>query len=327
MRLNEEVASVEECPDGGVIAHGHDGGIDGFISSYRYMPEQNWGYVILLNSSFSGRALQDLNRLAIDFLSKDFSKVQQPVVPIPASELRRFAGYYAPRAPRNQIFAFLDDLTLGTRIRVIRGQLMRSGLFGKPEPVFPVGKNLFRSEKEPEGTTIFFTDESGGMAVVGSGLEGIPYSERSSLVATYTRLVLLTVCFALMLSSLLFAPVWIARKLFGAMKDVRHLWVRGAPLLASVSLLIVPLCFMKLSGSVSGSQIGTFDLLTAGVFLGTLLFPCFSILGLVLVLRVPKSEIQRGVRIHSLLASSACCVLTGFFLSWHLLPLRLWAVA
>jgi len=50
-----------------------------------------------------------------------------------------------------------------------------------------------------------------------------------------------------------------------------------------------------------------------------------SILGLVLVLRVPKEEIHRGVRIHSLLVSSACCVLTGFLLSWHLLALRLWA--
>jgi hypothetical protein len=48
-------------------------------------------------------------------------------------------------------------------------------------------------------------------------------------------------------------------------------------------------------------------------------------IGLVLVLRVPKSEIHRGVLTHSLLASSACCVLTGFLWSWHLLALRLWA--
>ena len=27
--------------EGGLVTHGHDGGIDGFISSYRYMPEQN----------------------------------------------------------------------------------------------------------------------------------------------------------------------------------------------------------------------------------------------------------------------------------------------
>jgi hypothetical protein len=85
--------------------------------------------------------------------------------------------------------------------------------------------------------------------------------------------------------------------------------------------LLVPVCFTQLNGP----QIGTFNAWTAGIFLGTFLFPLFSMIGLVLVLRVPKSEIHRGVLTHSLLASSACCVLTGFLWSWHLLALRLWA--
>jgi hypothetical protein len=106
------------------------------------------------------------------------------------------------------------------------------------------------------------------------------------------------------------------------MKDVRHLNVRVYPLLATLSLLLVPLCFTKLSGP----QIGTLNLWTAAIFLGTFFFPVFSIVGLVRVLRVPKSEIHRGVRIHSLLVSAACCVLTGFFWSWGLLAVRLWAV-
>src|SRR6266403_2085614 len=117
--------------EGGVVTHGHDGGIDGFISSYRYMPEQNWGYVVLLNSTNSGRALHQLNLLAIDFLSKSFPKPQQSVINPPAGDLEKFAGFYAPRAPRTQMFAFLDDLTGGTRVRVIKGKLKRSGLFGQ----------------------------------------------------------------------------------------------------------------------------------------------------------------------------------------------------
>src|SRR5438270_250748 len=91
--------------EGGVVTHGHDGGIDGFISSYRYMPEQNWGYVILLNSDSSQQALESLNRLAIDFLSNDSLKPQQPATTLPAKALEMFAGYYAPRAPRSQLFA------------------------------------------------------------------------------------------------------------------------------------------------------------------------------------------------------------------------------
>jgi len=307
--------------EGGVVTHGHDGGIDGFVSSYRYMPEQNWGYVVLLNSTNSGRALHDLNLLAIDFLSRGFPKPQQAVINPPARDLEKFAGFYAPRAPRTQIFAFLDDFAGGTRIRVIKGKMTRSGLFGQPVPLLCVGKNAFRSDKEPEGTMIFFTNEFGDMAIAGSGLEGIPYSERSSLIMPFVRVALLSLCLFFMLTSLPFALVWLFLKLVGAMKDVRHLSVRVAPLLATLAFLIVSLCFLNLKGS----HIGSLNLWTAGIFLGTFFFPLLSITGLVLVLRVPKDEIHRGVRIHSLLASSACCVVTGFLLSWHLLALRLWA--
>src|SRR5216684_2980974 len=188
--------------EGGVVTYGHDGGIDGFISSYRYMPEQNWGYVILLNSDNSQQALESLNRLAIDFLSKDFVKAQQPAIFLDNYQLERFAGYYAPRAPRSQLFALKDDLTGGTRIRVINGKLTRSGLFGQPEPLLAVGKNLFRGEKEPEGTTVFFVTETGDWAVASSGLGGISYSERSSLALALLRVTLLALCLFFMLTSL-----------------------------------------------------------------------------------------------------------------------------
>lgn len=307
--------------DGGVVTHGHDGGIDGFFSSYRYMPEQNWGYVVLLNSTQSGKALRDLNLVAIDFLSKDFPKPQQAVSNPPLSELQKLSGYYAPGAPQNQLFAFLDELAGGTRIRVVNGKLTRSGLFGQREPLLCVAKNVFRTEKEPEGTTIFFKNEAGEMALAGYGLEGIPYSERSSLALPFIRIALLVLCVFLILTSLPFALVWLFLRLAGRMKEVRHFAVRVAPLLATVAFLMVPICFLKLSGP----QIGTFNGWTVGIFLGTFCFPLLSIAGLVLVLRVPKNEIHRGVRIHSLLLSSACCVLTGFLWSWHLLALRLWA--
>ena len=154
LRLGYGLANYAEVA-GGLVTHGHDGGIDGFISSYRYMPEQNWGYVVLLNSTQSGQAFNALNKLAIDFLSKDFPKPQQPAVSISAAALEKFAGYYAPRAPRSELLSFIEDLSGGLRVRVINGQLTRSSLFGKPVVLIPVAKNLFRGEKDPEATCIF----------------------------------------------------------------------------------------------------------------------------------------------------------------------------
>jgi CubicO group peptidase (beta-lactamase class C family) len=320
LRLGYGLANYTDVA-GGVVTHGHNGGIDGFITAYRYMPEQNWGYVVLLNSSSSVKALRDLNRLAVDFLSKDFPKLQQPAIGIAAGELRKFSGFYVPRAPRSQMLSFLDELTGGVRIRVINGRLTQSGMFDKPIPLIPVGKNLFRGEKEPEGSTIFFAAEAGNMAVSADGLDGIFYGEQSSLALAYARLALLGLCALLMATSLLFAPVWILWKIFGGMKGVRHLAVRGVPALATLCLLAVPYCFTRLSGT----QIGTVNLWTVGIFLGTSSFPLLSLLGLWLARTVPKEEIHKGVRIHSLLVSLACCVVSTFMASWGLLAVRLWA--
>jgi hypothetical protein len=320
LRLGYGLANYTEVA-GGVVTHGHDGGIDGFISSYRYMPEEDWGYVALLNSTGSGEALENINRLAIEFLSKDYPKPYKPVTALAPAELQSFAGFYARRAPRSQMRAFLDDLAGGIRIRATGGQLTHSSMFGKPEPMLPAGKNLFRADKEPEGTTLFFADEAGHMAFTSMGDGGVSYAVRISPLWPYTRVALLVLCAVLMLSTLPFALIWLARKLIGKMKDVQHLIVRVVPLLAVFSLVAISFCF----NALHGSAIGTLNLFTVGIYAATILFALLSPLGLVLALRVPKAEIHPGVRIHSLLVSLACCVVALFFVSWGLIGLRLWA--
>src|SRR5258708_21579762 len=113
------------------------------------MPEHNWGYTILLNSDNSQEALESLNHLAVDFLSKDSVKLQQPVMTLPAKALKQYAGYYAPRPPRHQLFAFVDGLTGGTLIRVINAKLTRSLLFAHPEPLLYVCSTLCRAVTDP----------------------------------------------------------------------------------------------------------------------------------------------------------------------------------
>jgi hypothetical protein len=219
------------------------------------------------------------------------------------------------------MLAFLDEVAGGIRIRAIGGQLTRSSLFGKREPLLSAGKNLFRGEKEPEGTTLFFLNETGRMAFSSMGDEGVSYAVMTSPFWPYTRIALLVICAALMLSSVAFAVIWLVRKLIGRMKSVRHVAVRTVPLLAVLSLVLIPFCF----NALHGSAIGTANVFTIGIYMATILFALLSLLGLALALRVPKAEIHPGVRIHSLLVSLACCVVSVFFASWGLIGLRLWA--
>ena len=324
LRLGYGLANYTKS-DGGVITHGHDGGIDGFISSYRYMPEQNWGYVVLLNSTVSGKALEDLNHLAIDFLSKDFPKPQQPVISLAVKELKKFAGYYAPRAPRNQLFAFMEELTGGTWTRVADGKLECSALFGKGhETLLPVGKNLFRGEKEPEATAVFFPDANGRMIYVRSGENGEPYGERVFPIWFFTRLLLLLASGVVMASALPYALAWglwlLLAKFIRKIQPMKHVRVRAVPLFAVLSLLVIVFAFTKAT-----NEIGVFNFWSLLIFVGTIAFLLLSLAGLALAVSVPKREIHKWARIHSLLVSMACSIVTLFLSAWHLIGLRLWA--
>jgi CubicO group peptidase (beta-lactamase class C family) len=319
LRLGYGLANYAETT-GGVVTHGHDGGIGGFFSSYRYMPEQNWGYVVLLNSTVSGKAIQDLNELAIDFLSKDFPKSQTPVISLSAAELQSFTGYFEGRAPRNQQFAFLDLLTGGFHVVARDGSLNRKGLFGKPEPLLAVGKNLFRGEKDPEATAIFFTSPDGDLVYSSATIDGNPYAVRISPIWPYTRLYLLCACVVFMASALLFALVWMVRWLARKMKGVRHMSVRVLPFVAVICFLGIVL----LSGSLLDG-LGQKNFTAIGFYAATILFPILAVAGLILAFNASASEMSRGVRIHSLLVSLACCTVAIFLFSWHLVGFRAWA--
>jgi len=324
LRLGYGLANYTES-EGGVITHGHDGGIDGFISSYRYMPEQNWGYVVLLNNTASGKALNDMNHLAIEFLSKDFPKPQQPVISLTAKELKKFSGYYAPRAPRSQLLAFLGELTGGTWIRVADGKLECSQLFGKGhEPLLSVGKSRFRGEKEPEATAVFFPDATGRMIYIRSGEEGEPYGERVFPIWLFTRLALLSASAVVMATALPYALFWGALLLLARfikkLKGVKHVRVRAVPFFSVLSLLVVVFAFTKAT-----NEIGAFNFWSFLIFVASIAFALLSLVGLALAVSVPRAEIHNWVRIHSLLVSMACCIVTLFLSAWHLIGLRLWA--
>ncbi len=302
---------------GPVVMYGHSGGIEGFLSDYRYIPEEGVGYVVLINN-LSGSALREIAKQAREYLLSNIQKPSPPAIQLTPSDLEKFTGYYEALNPRNQMLAFLNVLLGGKIIFADGGKLYQRGLLETRDLLVPVAANQFPLEKEPMASTIFFSAENGTPATANaSGF----YGEKSSLAWAYLRLGLIFVALALMASSILFAVIWILRKLLGRMRGVSHFSVRLVPLLAVLSLVLALACF----NSVPGAQVGQVNLWTVGVFLGTLLFALFSLWGLVLALRAPADQVHRGVRIHSLLVSLACCGLTAYLAYWHLIGLRLWA--
>jgi CubicO group peptidase (beta-lactamase class C family) len=303
--------------DGPVVAHGHNGGIDGFLSQYGYMPTQGFGFVVLLNSSSSSRALRDISRLVRNYLQNDQPAPKQVPVNLSADELAKFAGYYEQTNPRHDMFAFLDYLLAGRKVFVSGGTLFEKGWFDQAKTLVPVGSNQFRLEDQPEASRIFFTDQNGKSELAGFQFEGV---QTSPLWPT-ARLWLVLIGLIVMATSIPFALAWVPLKLMGKMKGVPHLSLRYVSLLAVLSLLAA---FLILNNAPSW-WLGTYNIITVGIWLFTWAFVVLSLWGLWLSLRSFKLEVKPALRIHSLLVSIACCGIAGYLAYWHIIGVRLWA--
>ncbi len=303
--------------DGPFVGHGHDGGIDGYISSYRYFPGPGVGYVVLLNSSSSGRALRDLDRLALDYLTQGTPAPAPPTIQLPPTTLENFTGYYEARNPRPQWLANLSLLVGGRWVFLRNGSLYEKGVFRRARQLVAVAPNQFRTPEQPEASTIF-TRDAQGRAVLATGEF---YGVRTSIVWPLARLGLIALGLLLMASSIVFALAWIPRLLLRRTRRPKHLAMRAAPLAAALSLaamvLIVILSPIWL--------LGAYDILSVGVWLAGWLFLLFSVSALWLALRPGAGRAGRTVRIHSLLVAVACSGVAGYLLYWHWIGARLWA--
>jgi CubicO group peptidase (beta-lactamase class C family) len=305
-----------------LIQRGHDGGIDGFLSRYVYVPEAGVGYFFSINNSSlrSGDAVHEIEHLLYRYMTRGTTAHQQPATKMPpgASE---WIGYYAPAAPRQEKLRYLSLLLGGEFVSIRNGTMYARSVFGARRELIPVSANQFRTQHSEEATTIFSTDGKGGVVMVASmppDLSIPDYFVKTNPVWPMVRLVLVLGALAAMLSSIAFAFIWIPRRIRGA--NVEHLGIRILPLLATASLIAA---FAMALGSepVYLARVGVASL---AYFIGTIAFAIFSIVGFALVLTSSESPIHRGVRIHSFLLALACIGMTSYLAYWGQLGVRFW---
>ena len=307
-----------------IVQRGHDGGIDGFLSRYAYIPDAGAGYFYSINASgpAAGRATRKLNELFYRYLTRGVTAHQEPAQKMPhgASE---WEGYYEPESPRQSILQYAEILTGGVFVSVDSDGVHVRPLFGKPHKLIPVGTNLFRTEKAAAAGTIFTADGKDNVVMVSTIPPDMPvpvYFVKTNPIWPMTRMILVIGALFVMLTSIVFAAIWIPRKISGRMKDAPYLAVRILPLLATLSLLAA-FAMTLTAGPVYLARPG---LASISFYLGTIAFSVLSIVGLALALISTRWPISRGVRIHSMMVSVACVGLTSYLAYWHQIGLRLW---
>jgi CubicO group peptidase (beta-lactamase class C family) len=279
-------------------SRGHDGGIDGFLSSYGYVPSQGVGWVVLLNSTRSYQALLEIRALAAAHLLAGRDLPPPPRVPVPDDALARLVGSYRPDAPRLALLSFLDDV--GPRIEIehtpSRLWVGRQGERWRVE-LIPMGGDCFRLPAT-SGCVLRFGEADGRRVVVGGA------------------------------GHLAEEPAWLAAVWFHGSRVV--FWVLGSGLLligwrrwwptwtAATAFLATPAVFVA---SARAAAFGEPNAYTVGICILTIVFALASV---VCLLTAPWRA-GLAARTYAWLFAAGAILATAFFAAHGLIGLRLWA--
>jgi hypothetical protein len=247
--------------------------------------------------------------------------LQPASVAVDAAALKAMGGFYRQENPRNQVLAVSDYLFgVGHLVPDDKGGLRLESLLGPPEALLPAGTDLWRAPENAGPNTVSYSMSDGRQVLdFNNGPRGA-WLVKTNGVSAYGPALLVAVACLLMLSSVVFAPVWLVRKLMGRMRLVRHWSVRLLPLVATAAFGLMLASLLDLEPI----QLGTANAHTVGFFLSSLLFALLSAGALAQSLRAWRWSMNPLLRWHSLSVATACFGMTLFLSHWGLIGLRMW---
>jgi CubicO group peptidase (beta-lactamase class C family) len=283
-----------------VPARGHGGAIQGFFSDVAYASSAGVGWVVLLNSTGSFRALADIRALVAAYLLRGRTIAPPPRVPVPDAELARWAGTYRFDSPRYALFAFLE--AVGPRLEITHtpGRLW-AGLQGRPErhELIPMGRSCFRLPKT-SGCFFAFAGDGDARVLYGPGTWVHEPAWRATAIYYAVRAILLLLTSGLLLIFM----------------GGRWLWAW----IASLSFFAAPAVFLA---GARADALGELNVYTASLFALTLLFAVGSGGAVVAAFQSPTSgPLSRAYR---WLFAAAAMTATLFFTAHHIIGLRIWS--
>lgn len=93
----------------GFTWYGHDGGVNGGLSQFKYIPELGIGYYVAINSA-SGEAIAAISELLNTHLTKDIKATIKPYTKNEEVDTEELSGHYRLVNPRNNALYFLEYL-------------------------------------------------------------------------------------------------------------------------------------------------------------------------------------------------------------------------
>lgn len=294
---------------------GHDGGIEGFVSSYGYSSARDAGWVVLLNATYAPGIVERLSSLALRYLKRDVEPPAKPEIRVEPGILATHEGYYHPRGSRNTLQEPVSWMTGGTTIRAERNTLIATPAWGRAVTLVPVSNAIFRRANDVTPSRIFTIDEDGHDVLLGDGYYGVRTPRWRVEIARIPVL--------LALLSIATVPVaWLVWLIRVRAARPRGFWG------LKIVLALLPLSLLAMASLMIWAPARDWGLMntwTRLVFLGSWSVPIASLIATALWARAWRDEAGPWLRGYTGLVTASGLVLTAFLVAWGWVGIRPWS--
>ncbi len=305
-------------------ARGHDGGIEGFLSCYRYFPELGVGYVMLLNGSHSVRAYAEIRALLFAHLARGRALPAPPTAAPDREAMAAAAGHYDFANPRIELVGFIERALVSIDLQPDPdGAALELRLGDAAVALVPTGDDGYRQPHE-SGTSVRVARDREGRRIVSAGWG---YFEAGSLGWARTRVLALQTA----MGAIHLAPLWaLGWALVAGIRRLRgrplapgeaalHLW----PAVAALLGLAIPALLITV---LVRNAAATANTLSVALCMCTLGFAFASAAALAEAVRAGTLRaLPLRVRLVPSAAAAACFGLTLWLLAHGFIGLRIWA--
>ena len=316
-------------PEGPFVFRGHGGAVMGGLTEMAYLPDAGRGYVVMINSG-NGHALYKIVKLVRHYITRDLAPpTLPPAVSFPAELKRHYEGYYQAISPREQWLYGFGRLLKIQKLTFTEDGLSTSIHGFRHESWVPISEKLFRKQDQSVATLALLPDTEGDILIQRTDWETL---KKIPALQVWSQIVGGAFIAALVLSSLLFAPIWGWKKFSGKLPNAGPLLVRVLPLSSAILLVTFDLLLaVGLRGTITSTHVddvvalGTPNWLTVSILVSSIAFPLAAGGSLYVLYRERNAPMNRLVYWHSLLVTAAVIAVAVYYGYWGLIALRLWA--
>ena len=298
----------------------HNGGVNGGLTEFSYLPEANVGHAIMINSG-AGAAYMEISDLVRDYETRNLVVPDAPVAAAIGTAHKAIEGLYFPINPRQEVARFIEQPLGVFKLWFEENELkLKPLLGGEARRYAAAGDNLY-VDMETGVITVARVEDPLDGPVVHAGTQVM---KPLSPILAYGQLAIAALWGLSIAISIPYALVWGVRRLRRKIPSGPAIRVRVWPLLAGLSVVAF-LTLFSIGMSDPFVTLGQPTSISIGIMLMTIAFALFAALGLITAIRERGTKMNRVNYWYATTSSALHCIVVLYLAWFGIIGLATWA--